>query len=130
MEEERDDDRWELFPWALGMNWQSTYREFLHAKNELWQRMDFRAVVPAKACNQVFSLDAFSRHPAFSRIRNPAHSLMQRHYITERNTKYCPHGPLWHKEAGKAWLLLEDGKSGQDPSLRPCSNCFDHGMHK
>ena len=68
IEEERDEDRWELLvsqniflspikseldkhkilflkPWALGKDWFEKFRSFVIAKNELWRRLGFKAMV-------------------------------------------------------------------------------------
>ena len=122
MEEEREDDRWELLPWAMGINWRKKYSSFIRAKNELWHRMEFNAFVSAKACQQILSLETFRKHPAFARYRDQAHSVLKR--LLPTDTKYEPHGPVWQHEAGKAWLLVEQSKMEKtNPTIRSCTRC-------
>ena len=42
IEEECDDDRWEILPWALGRHWRQQLKFFAQKKLNLWHRMDFR----------------------------------------------------------------------------------------
>lgn len=128
MEEEYEENRWELLPWALGRQWQYRLREFVAAKNELWQRMSFRGVVPAKACWQVLSLPAFQKHSAFLRVRDSSHSEILRKPPSVRfgTQKYRPIGPLWQSDIGKEWLLRsKPAMMKGELELRSCEHCQD-----
>jgi speedy protein len=50
IEEEREDDRWELLPWALGKNWRKQVIPFIRGKNEFWQRMNFQVHLDYTSC--------------------------------------------------------------------------------
>ena len=41
-EEDEEELKWELLPWALGEDWNKTVSRFLAAKDQLWGRMGFR----------------------------------------------------------------------------------------
>ena len=43
---------------------------FIHGKNEFWQKLDFRGIVPCRACDQVMTIPSFKgqAHDMFSRI--------------------------------------------------------------
>ena len=41
-EEDEEELKWELLPWALGEDWNQTITGFLTAKDRLWERMGFR----------------------------------------------------------------------------------------
>ena len=41
-EEDEEELKWELLPWALGEDWNKTVSRFLAAKDQLWGRMEFR----------------------------------------------------------------------------------------
>ena len=42
----------QLLPWALGKGWRRKYCDFVKEKNEFWRRLDFKAMVSFKACQQ------------------------------------------------------------------------------
>ena len=121
MEEEMDENRWEILPWALGRFWQNDFRKFVHGKNDLWQKMEFRGIVSCKACHQVLSIEGLNQHSAFSRIRIRNHAEIKRPPRLLEPSKHLPHGPTWHHEAGRDWLLND--QSDQIPTFPACGIC-------
>ncbi len=41
MEDECDEDKWEILPWALGRRWKLTFPEFIKTKNQVLQSVFF-----------------------------------------------------------------------------------------
>ena len=107
IEEEREEDRWNLLPWALGKTWRGKVHHFVKAKNYLWQRMDFKAIVSAKACKQVFQIESFKKLKVFLRHRNDTHTQMDRIPIGDDKAIFIPQGPFWQTENGKDWLATK-----------------------
>ena len=53
MEEDDDDVRFEIFPWALGKLWKKRITFLMQVKNHLYWTIDCRAVVSKKCCDRV-----------------------------------------------------------------------------
>ena len=53
IEEDEEDDKYEIFSWVLGDQWMSQFPMFLVQRDQLWHRMGFRAIVSRKTCEEV-----------------------------------------------------------------------------
>jgi len=119
VEDEKEDLRWELLPWCLGKSWRKHRKSFMGAKDELWQRMNFGAIVAMDACSAVIRLRTFNVLPEFRRNRRQDHSRLKR---TIGHVSYDPIGPIWHSKAGRKWVLSPSDFEMRD-ELSYCDVC-------
>ncbi|XP_047467956.1 speedy protein A isoform X2 [Mugil cephalus] len=78
MEEDEEECKYEIFPWALGKNWRKQFPRFLKQRDKLWARIEYRAAVSRRCCEE--------------RQRPDHHSGAQRQYGGHNQTRY-PRGP-------------------------------------
>ena len=53
MEEDDEEIKQEIFPWALGRRWKSTYPSLIARRDDMLQKMNFRSVVSNVTCLEV-----------------------------------------------------------------------------
>ncbi|KAM6912789.1 speedy protein A [Xenentodon cancila] len=90
MEEEEEESKYEIFPWALGKNWRKHFPRFLKQRDKLWTCIEYRAAVSRRCCEKVMAIAA--SHVVWQRQRSSHHSGAQRKY-SDRGLVSFPRGP-------------------------------------
>lgn len=90
MEEDDEENKYEIFPWALGKNWGKQFQHFIKQRDRLWARIDYRAAVSRRCCEAVMGI--VPSHFVWQRNRSEHHGFAQRQYGDQPQLRF-PRGP-------------------------------------
>ncbi|KAL9952402.1 hypothetical protein ACROYT_G039652 [Oculina patagonica] len=113
MEEDEEEEKYDIFPWALGKNWRELYPSFLQKRDMFWRKIGYRALVSKLTCDEIMSI--VSDHPIWQRTRRNHHGGAWRDYMRDSsNDCTSPRGP---GTAPFQCSKCQDPKSEQDSPM-------------
>ncbi|XP_028653195.1 speedy protein A isoform X1 [Erpetoichthys calabaricus] len=123
MEEDDEESKYEIFPWALGKNWRKHFHKFLMQRDLLWARIKYRAVVSRLCCEEVMAIAP--SHSIWQRERAEHHSGAIRNYAEREDLQLSKDFACSTKKCSlcrESGQFLELFSSSSDDSSSPPAN--------
>jgi speedy protein len=114
IEEDIEEYKYEIFPWALGSKWRSKFSSFLRKRDDLLKRIGYRAIVSRKSCEEVMNF--IPDHFVWKRERAESHGGAVRGYLINKCRSLLSHQHRIDEED----LNMPRGPSEKP---RPCPLC-------
>lgn len=91
MEEDEEELKYEVFPWALGACWRKSYNSLLKVRDDIFWAIHCRAVVSKRGCDEVMDMQPDCW--LWQRERPPYHGGAKRDYLRDPTDDGRPRGP-------------------------------------
>ncbi|KAL8589850.1 hypothetical protein ACOMHN_020853 [Nucella lapillus] len=115
VEEDEEELKYEIFPWALGKKWKDKYPQFLKKRDKLLRLIDYKAIVSRRCSDEIMAIEP--DHPLWKRERPQHHAGAIRSYMKDPDDDGYPRGP----DASPRYCHLCDGQDSQYDSASPSS---------
>ncbi|XP_066940459.1 uncharacterized protein [Macrobrachium rosenbergii] len=137
MEEDEEELKYEVFPWALGQKWHCKYSFILKRRDAIFWKIDCRAVVSKKCCDQV--MEMVPGHRLWTRVRPDYHGGARREHQRHPDENGYPRGPFRSPlqcqqcleracmESSSSYILyISDSESSVDEQLYNVGDTEEH----
>ncbi|XP_025105869.1 speedy protein 1-B-like isoform X1 [Pomacea canaliculata] len=91
VEEDEEEIKYEIFPWALGKMWKEKYPSFLKKRDRLLRQIDYKAIVSRRCSDEIMAIEP--DHPLWKRERPIHHAGASRSYMRDPEDDGYPRGP-------------------------------------
>lgn len=113
VEEDEEEIKYEIFPWALGKKWKEKFSHFLKKRDRLLRRIDYKAIVSRRCSDEIMAIEP--DHALWKRERPAHHAGALRAYLRDPEDDGYPRGP----DASPRPCQLCDARDSQYDSASP-----------
>ncbi|KAK7104430.1 hypothetical protein V1264_019150 [Littorina saxatilis] len=115
VEEDEEELKYEIFPWALGKKWKDKYPYFLKKRDKLLRLIDYKAIVSRRCSDEIMAIEP--DHSLWKRGRPQHHAGAIRTYMKDPGDDGYPRGP----DLSPRFCQLCEGDDSQYDSASPSS---------
>nr|KAG5712895.1 hypothetical protein BaRGS_007492 [Batillaria attramentaria] len=115
VEEDEEEMKYEIFPWALGRKWKEKFPHFLKKRDKLLRKIDYKAIVSRRCSDEIIAIEP--DHTLWKRERPAHHAGALRAYMRDPEDDGFPRGP----DLSPRYCQQCDARDSQYDSASPAS---------